>query len=308
MSHNVSEKQLAANRANAQKSTGPRSPEGKARSAKNALTHGLRAETYSILRLEDHGELDGLQSAAFEVYRPVNRQEVFAVERIALCQLSMLRAHRLETGTMIDALSSALVDRNTPLFLLSPELTESKEDILQQNRNYALAEGLARMNMRSEHFARVLRYQAQADRQYRRAIEDFDRLKRLRTELPNEPIYTFQPPPPEPYTPPKPEPVEEPWDEPVPAPQPTPGPQPAAPPIPDPAPRIPNPQSPTPAARSDASSPVKLVLLPHHTTHEIWRHRFPRKQLRSRRVLRGLQQPRAEGRIHLARFAHAGRR
>jgi hypothetical protein len=35
----------------------------------------------------------------------------------------------------------------------------------------------------------LLRYQAQAEREYRRAIEDFERLKALRPEFPNEPIW-----------------------------------------------------------------------------------------------------------------------
>jgi len=33
----------------------------------------------------------------------------------------------------------------------------------------------------------MLRYRAQAEREYRRAVEDFDRLKALRHEMPNEP-------------------------------------------------------------------------------------------------------------------------
>lgn len=39
----ASEKQIAANRANAQKSRGPRSPGGKARASRNATRHGLAA-------------------------------------------------------------------------------------------------------------------------------------------------------------------------------------------------------------------------------------------------------------------------
>ena len=38
-----------------------------------------------------------------------------------------------------------------------------------------------------------LRYQAQTERLYRRAIEEFNRLKALRHELPNEPILDTQP-------------------------------------------------------------------------------------------------------------------
>jgi hypothetical protein len=62
-----------------------------------------------------------------------------------------------------------------------------------QNRNYLFAEGFHRLNKYSNSFTLFLRYQAQTERLYRRAIEEFDRLKALRHELPNEPILDTQP-------------------------------------------------------------------------------------------------------------------
>ena len=43
----------------------------------------------------------------------------------------------------------------------------------------------------------ALRYRVQAERDYRRAVEDFDRLKALRQEMPNEPNVGLEPPEPE---------------------------------------------------------------------------------------------------------------
>jgi hypothetical protein len=80
----VSPKQLAANRANAAKSTGPRTPEGKARSAQNARKHGFTASTFAVVRLEDLHEVAHLKDDLLAVYQPVNSQELFALERIAL--------------------------------------------------------------------------------------------------------------------------------------------------------------------------------------------------------------------------------
>src|SRR5580700_11446303 len=91
----ISEKKLAANRANAVKSTGPKTPEGKARSAQNAVKHGFTASTFAVVRLEDLQEIAKLKADLVSVYRPVNAQEVFALERMALGQQAILRAARL---------------------------------------------------------------------------------------------------------------------------------------------------------------------------------------------------------------------
>src|ERR1019366_1498680 len=68
------------------------------------------------------------------------------------------------------------------------------------------AEGFHRLNKYSNSFTLFLRYQAQSERLYRRAIEKFNRLKALRHELPNEPILDTQPEETETVNPPEPNP------------------------------------------------------------------------------------------------------
>src|SRR5439155_4069536 len=191
----VSPKQLAANQANAAQSTGPRTPEGKARSAQNSRQHGFTASTFAIVRLEEIQEVAHLRADLLAVYQPVNSQELFAIERIALAQQTLLRAARLETGLFTTCLNEVLDPSGRPLFLLNQELTADLEITRAQNRNYALVEGFHRMVKTADSWSLFLRYQAQAERHYRRAVEEFERLKALRHDLPNEPIFDVQPEP-----------------------------------------------------------------------------------------------------------------
>ena len=185
----ASEKRLAANRANAARSTGPRTPEGKARSSRNAVKHGFTGSHFAVSRLEDLQEIARFKEDAVACYRPVNAQELFAVERIALAQQMILRAARLEAGLFTDALNEAVDGGGRPITPMSEEMIGGDLPITRaQNRNYALAEGFRRVVRESNVFSLMLRYQAHAERLYRRAVEDFERLEALRAEFPNEPI------------------------------------------------------------------------------------------------------------------------
>jgi hypothetical protein len=62
-----------------------------------------------------------------------------------------------------------------------------------QNRNFALGEGFRMMVKESDVWSIMLRYQVNAERQYRRAVEDFERLKRLRPDMPNHPDLRSEP-------------------------------------------------------------------------------------------------------------------
>ena len=59
----LSAARAAASRRNGAKSRGPKTPEGKARSAQNALKHGLRAEKFVLLHDEDAGAFEAMADA-----------------------------------------------------------------------------------------------------------------------------------------------------------------------------------------------------------------------------------------------------
>jgi hypothetical protein len=88
--------QIAANRANARKSTGPRTAEGKAASRFNALKHGLDAESL-VIPGEDPAEFDALAAAYRDEFRPRTPSEHFHVDTMIRADWHKRRLQRQET-------------------------------------------------------------------------------------------------------------------------------------------------------------------------------------------------------------------
>jgi hypothetical protein len=91
----ASDAQINANRRNAQKSTGPRTPEGKAISSRNSLVHGLTSQSHQLPG-EDPADLSALRDEYLDHYQPVGPIEAGLVERIALAHYRLNRAARME--------------------------------------------------------------------------------------------------------------------------------------------------------------------------------------------------------------------
>jgi hypothetical protein len=66
----TSVKQLAANRANAKRSTGPKTKNGKARSKRNAVKHGLAAKQAILIEGEDPEDFEALSEDLIAKHRP----------------------------------------------------------------------------------------------------------------------------------------------------------------------------------------------------------------------------------------------
>jgi hypothetical protein len=99
------ESQIDANRRNAQKSTGPRTPEGKSISSANALKHGL-ASGFRVLQAENQEEFDKLIAKYRRDFAPANSYEESLVEEMAQSRWRLARARRLEAH-MLDAMLDA---------------------------------------------------------------------------------------------------------------------------------------------------------------------------------------------------------
>ena len=77
----ISDRKRAANQANAQKSTGPKTPEGKERSSKNATTHGLYAATL-LLPTESERRYHALRHLLLDSMNPQDATELFFAEQV----------------------------------------------------------------------------------------------------------------------------------------------------------------------------------------------------------------------------------
>ncbi|MCL6609338.1 MAG: hypothetical protein K6T74_14725 [Geminicoccaceae bacterium] len=134
---------------------GPKTPEGKARSALNALRHGLRARRFALLPHEDPAEFEALAAAAREAYRPACAVERELVEALVVALWREIRADRLEA--------------------------EILADIPPADGSRTCGSDLADERHRAS-FSLLLRYRAQAAGAVRRAQEALLRHRALRAE------------------------------------------------------------------------------------------------------------------------------
>lgn len=92
----TTEKQLAANQQNAQKSSGPRTATGMETASLNAITHGLSSQK-KLLPWESQAEFDRLEEAMLKELKPHGEMERLFAQRV------ILNAWRLERAAAYEA-------------------------------------------------------------------------------------------------------------------------------------------------------------------------------------------------------------
>ena len=95
----TTKKQAAANKENAKNSTGPKTPEGKAVVAMNAISHGILSQRL-FLGGENPVEFAGLQDELRQALKPVGILELALVEKIAVALWKQRRMVAAETASI----------------------------------------------------------------------------------------------------------------------------------------------------------------------------------------------------------------
>jgi hypothetical protein len=88
--------QIAANRKNAEQSTGPKTPEGKARSCRNRLSHGF-SSSMLFIDSDEREQFNLLMADLHNEFKPATASEQILLEKMCQNQLLSLRACRLQT-------------------------------------------------------------------------------------------------------------------------------------------------------------------------------------------------------------------
>jgi hypothetical protein len=97
----TTEAQVEANRQNAQKSTGPKTPEGKAAVSQNALKHGLFA-VQDVLTTENQAEFDLMRDEMLAELAPVGVVESLLARRAVNLAWRLKRAERMQSEAIED--------------------------------------------------------------------------------------------------------------------------------------------------------------------------------------------------------------
>src|SRR5215216_2423812 len=202
----ASRKQIQANRQNALKSTGPKTPEGKDTARLNATKHGLLSQ--EVLPGEDEDALKELAERLRAELQPVGEMENLLVERIIDATWRLRRLSRVEAGIFTWELYEELVQRAqeeaqtyeiTLDALPFPDITDeekreealSRAEEIKREQHCAKTATLGRTFIRDANtanaFSKLSRYETGIEGRFYKAYHELQRLQAARPAKGNVP-------------------------------------------------------------------------------------------------------------------------
>jgi hypothetical protein len=144
---------VEANRRNALRSSGPITPEGKARSSKNALRHGVYSALPVVLGLEQSEHWASHRAGILKSLAPEGTLEEALAERVALCLWRLNRVHRYETAITsmgLERIKDQLRPRKPAVKINFPGLELDEEDLETLEPEVALGKILKELNEKQD--------------------------------------------------------------------------------------------------------------------------------------------------------------
>jgi hypothetical protein len=201
----TSDKQIEANRRNARKSTGPKSPEGKDRASNNSMSHGILSREV-VLPDEDEATFEELRGRLWAELKPVGELESLLVDKIIAAHWRLRRLGRVEAGIFAWERYELLADRahsearsylqypykdhieqmsNTPIITDAQKydaaLSKAEEMKAEQDTETATLGGtFIRDADKANAFSKLSRYETTIERSLYRALHELQRLQAAR--------------------------------------------------------------------------------------------------------------------------------
>jgi len=175
----ASEAQILANRRNAEKSTGPRTAEGKTIASQNAVKHGLSGRL-DVIKGEDQAEFELHHEAMLGELAPVGPMESMLAERVVGLSWRLERVERIQ-NEVFDAL---LADRSSPLAKLvqslQPKAAGRPEDGPDADGDLALGRVVIKDFSNSRVLDRLLMYERRIEHSLFKTMAELQRLRLVR--------------------------------------------------------------------------------------------------------------------------------
>jgi hypothetical protein len=182
---------LAANRRNAQCSCGPRTAEGQARSAANAVKHGLRSRRV-LLPGESAADFEQFCAALRDELMPDGPLEdglvdritglLWRLRRVPWVEAGLLRAHAFENRRQ--RLLNGLLSSPPPVPATAWPSLDAEQRHAQRAEN-DVGRAFERVVLRSDSLTKLARYETTLDRALHRALWDFAALRSCRPRGPD---------------------------------------------------------------------------------------------------------------------------
>jgi len=173
----ASKAQINANRQNAQKSTGPRTAEGKTAVSQNAVKHGLFAQ--SVIKGENEADYEAFHDKMVAEFKPVGSTEILLAERIVSLWWRLERAERIQNQAI-----DVMIERDEPSPLQKSLQHWMPNDIGPDTRGagpeLVLGRAIIKDYSNSRVLDRMLLYERRIESSLHKTMSELERLQLIR--------------------------------------------------------------------------------------------------------------------------------